>query len=84
MKINIPSKEELSKKRRRKFLNFLGGSIIGVIIFGVGSSRLWFRKGFNEIEFYTWIALGFGVLSFGIIGMLFGSNFWKSIFGPFK
>lgn len=84
MKINIPSEEEYKTEKRGKFLNFLGGSAIGVIFFGLGISRFWFWEGFNKIEVYTWLALGFGVLSFGIIGMLFGSDFWKSIFDHFK
>lgn len=82
MKIEIPSSEESRKEKRRRFLNFLGGLIFGLIFFGIGTLR--FRGGYYEIEFYTWIALGFGVLSFGFLGMVFGSDFWKSIFGWFR
>lgn len=84
MKIDIPSEEEHKIEKRRKLQNFLGGSIIGLILFGFGISRFWLIEGLHAIEFYTWIALAFGVLSFGIIGMLFGNDFWKSIFGWFK
>lgn len=83
MKIKVPTSEEHREERHRKRRNFIGGFIVGIIFFGLASLRL-FWLGIEEVEVYTWIALGFGVLSFGFLGMLFGSNFWKSIFGPFK
>ena len=79
MKIKVPSPEEFAKEKRKKRRNFFVGLIIGLIFFGLGSLRL-FWWGIDKVEIYTWIALGLGVLSFGIFGVLSGADFLKSIF----
>lgn len=79
MRINVPSPEESKKEKRKKSLRFIKGSIIGIVFFGLCSFGL-FWNGVGEVEVHTWIALGFGVLSFGFFGMYFGSDFLKNIF----
>ncbi|MDX1640551.1 MAG: hypothetical protein R3220_02555 [Balneolaceae bacterium] len=79
MNINVPSAEEVAKEKRKKRRSFLIGLIIGFIFFGLVSLRV-FWLGSGEVEIYTWIALGFGVLSFGFFGRLLGSDFWKYLF----
>lgn len=76
MKIQVPAEEESSKQKRNKLLNFLGGLVIGFIVFGFIGIRI-FKNGFEKVETYTWIALGFGVISFGFLARWFGSEFWS-------
>jgi predicted tellurium resistance membrane protein TerC len=52
----------------------------GLVFFGlVGSRMFWY--GFEKVELYTWIALGFGVVSFGFLAKWFGREFWQRLFG---
>lgn len=59
----------------------MGGLITGLIVFGLIGMRVVFRYGFDKVETYTWIALGFGILSFGLLARWFGAEFWSRISG---
>jgi len=45
----------------------------------VGTRVFWY--GLETVELYTWIALGFGVISFGFLARWFGREFWQRLFG---
>lgn len=83
MNIYVPSPEESENKKRKKRWNFLKGLMIGLIFFGFSSLGL-FWMGLDNVEIYTWLALGLGVLLFGFFAMMFGSTFFKSIFEKFR
>lgn len=80
MKINIPTEEEYQESRKRKRIQAVFGFIFGVIFFAIAGTRI-FRYGLDAVEIYTWIALGFGVLSFTILAWKFGDTFWQTLIG---
>lgn len=75
MQIQVPTPDEHQKEQRFKRKNLLLGLLAGVFFFSSSGSRV-FRYGFGEVETYTWIALGFGVLAFGFLAYKFGDSFW--------
>jgi len=78
MQIKVPTPEENQKEKRRKLFLFIAGMITGIIVFGLISIRLaWW--GADNVQIYTWLALGFGALSFGFLGMWFGGEFWRQL-----
>ena len=79
MKIKIPSEEEHKKNQKRKRISGLSGLLFGFTFFGLAGIRI-FRYGFDEVETYTWVALGFGVLSFGWLAFNYGEAFWNTLF----
>tara|TARA_R110002049_G_scaffold109501_2_gene258324 strand:+ start:20 stop:262 length:243 start_codon:yes stop_codon:yes gene_type:complete len=79
MKIKVPTEEEHKRDQRRKRIHGIFGLLFGLIFFGLAGARI-FRYGFDEVEIYTWIALGFGVVSFGWLAYKFGENFWTILF----
>lgn len=79
MEIKVPTPEECQKEKRRKIRHFIAGIITGIIVFGLISNRvIWW--GADNVQIYTWIALCFGVLSFGFLAMWFGTDFWRQLF----
>lgn len=79
MKINVPTEEEHKRDRTRRRIHGIFGLLFGLIFFGLAGIRI-FRYGFYEVESYTWIALGFGILSFGWLAYKFGETFWNTLF----
>ena len=75
MNVEIPSEEEFLKERRYKRRQFVYGILVGFIVFGLIGTKV-FIYGFDQVAWYTWLVLGFGVLSFGIMAYKFGSSFW--------
>ena len=51
------------------------GILVGLIVFGLIGTKVC-RYGFDQVAWYTWVSLGIGVLSFGIMAYKFGSSFW--------
>lgn len=80
MNIQVPTEEENQKQRKVDRRNFIGGIIAGIVLFGLIGSRI-FWHGFENVTIYTWLALGFGVISFGFLAKWFGSEFWQRLFG---
>lgn len=80
MKIDIPSEEETVRERKAKRRHFVGGILFGFIFFALVGLKI-FQYGFEEVNPITWIALGFGVLSFGVLARWFGAEFWSRITG---
>jgi uncharacterized membrane protein YccC len=80
MKIEVPTPENSKKEKRKKIRNFIAGLILGIIVFGLIGSRV-FWWGIDNVQIYTWIALGFGALSFGFLAMWFGNEFWQRLLG---
>lgn len=80
MKIRVPTPEESEKKKRNNIRNFIAGLITGIIVFGLLGLRV-FWWGIENVKLYTWIALGFGAISFGFLAMWFGNEFWQRLFG---
>jgi predicted tellurium resistance membrane protein TerC len=76
MHIQFPTEEENRKQRKIDRQNFIGGIIVGCLIFGLIGIRL-MLQGYASI--YTWIALGFGALSFGFLAKWFGAEFWQRL-----
>jgi len=80
VKIDIPSKEEILREQKSKRHHFIGGIIFGLLFFALAGTQI-FRYGFDEVNTITWIALAFGVLSFGLLARWFGPEFWSRITG---
>ena len=80
MKIDIPSEEEYSRSKRKRLLQGFFGFLAGLIIIGLAGSRI-FRYGFNEVEWYTWVALFTVVFSFTFLAYKFGDSFWVALTG---
>jgi len=80
VKIDIPSEEEILRERTSKRRHFIGGIIFGFLFFALIGTQI-FRYGFDEVNTITWIALGFGVFSFGVLARWFGAEFWSRITG---
>jgi hypothetical protein len=79
LNIKVPTEEENRKQRKADRRNFIGGLFTGFIVFGLIGSRI-FWYGFDEVAMYTWLALGFGVISFGFLAKWFGLEFWQTLF----
>ncbi len=79
MKLNVPTEEEHKRDARRKRIHGIFGLLFGLIFFGLVGTKI-FRYGFNEVEIYTWIALSFGIVSFGWLAYKFGETFWNTLF----
>lgn len=79
MKINIPTEEEHKWNQKKKRIHGIFGLLFGAIFFGLAGTRI-FRYGFDEVETYTWIALGLGIISFGWMAYKFGETFWNTLF----
>lgn len=80
MKIKVPTPEESEKAKDAKVRHFFAGIIAGIIIFGLLGFKV-FLWGLDNVTVYTWVALAFGVLSFGFLSMRFGHEFWQRLFG---
>jgi len=80
MNIRVPTEEESQKQKRIDRRNFIAGLITGLIFFSLVGTRV-FWYGFETVELYTWLALGFGVISFGFLARWFGREFWQRLFG---
>ena len=76
MKIKVPTPEEHKVRQRRNRYNFGCGLLAGVAFFGLMSLKL-AKYGFEQIEFYTWLALFLGIISFGYLAYKFGDSFWN-------
>lgn len=76
MKIEVPTEEEENRKRKIKRRHFFLGILWGLFLFFLVGYKV-FVYGFENVEWYSWLALGFGVLSFGILASKFGGEFWK-------
>jgi hypothetical protein len=79
MKILVPSEEEQKRAQKKKHIHGIYEFLFGVIFFGLAGTRI-FRYGFDEVESYTWITLGLGVISFTCLAWKFGNEFWQSLF----
>lgn len=79
MKIKVPTEEEHKRTQKKKRIHGIFGFLFGVIFFSLVGTRI-FRYGFDQVETYTWIALGLGVISFGWMAYRFGSDFWNTLF----
>lgn len=79
MKVNVPDEEEFKKEREKRKIQALFGFLFGCFFFGVAGFKI-FQYGFNQVETYTWIALGVGVLSFTFLAFKFGNEFWSTLF----
>jgi len=78
--IKIPTEEEAQNQKRTDRRNFIAGLVTGFLFFTLVGSRV-FWYGLETVEPYTWIALGFGVVSFGFLARWFGREFWQRLFG---
>ncbi len=78
--IKIPAEEEFKNQKRVDRRNFIAGLVKGLIFFTLVGTRV-FWYGLETVELYTWIALGFGVISFSFLARLFGREFWQRLFG---
>lgn len=79
MKINVPDEEEFRKAQRKRKIQAVFGLFFGFFFFGLVGTKI-FRYGLDEVETYTWIALGTGILSFGFLAFKFGNQFWATLF----
>lgn len=79
MKINVPTDEEHIRNQKGKRIHGIFGFLFGLIFFGLAGTRI-FRYGFDQVETYTWAALGFGIISFGWLAYKFGTDFWSTLF----
>jgi hypothetical protein len=77
MKVNVPTEEEYKRDQKRNRIHGIFGLLFGLLFFGLAGTRI-FRYGFDEVEIYTWIALGLGIVSFGWLAYTFGETFWKT------
>jgi hypothetical protein len=75
MNIKVPTPEEYKADQKEKKRNLGCGLLAGFIFFFLSAIRL-FSYGFENIETTTWVALGFGILSFGFLAYKFGDSFW--------
>lgn len=76
MNIQVPTPEEHKANQKEKRRNLGCGLSAGFVFFFLSSIRI-FTYGFNKVEVYTWVALGFGVISFGYLAYRFGNSFWS-------
>ncbi len=83
MRIEVPTEEEEIKKRRFRHLNFFLGILWGLFLFFLVGYKV-FVYGFENVEWYSWFALGIGVLSFGVLASKFGGEFWEVIYQKLK
>jgi Kef-type K+ transport system membrane component KefB len=83
MQFAFPSPEETRREKRKKLRNFVTGLITGTIVCLLLASRV-ILTGFQNVDFLTWVALGFGALSFAFLAMWFGDAFWKTLLGLFR
>tara|TARA_R110002124_G_scaffold208776_3_gene375101 strand:+ start:8930 stop:9172 length:243 start_codon:yes stop_codon:yes gene_type:complete len=75
MNIQVPTPEEYKANQKKKRRNLGCGLLAGLVFFFISGIRI-FSYGFENVEVYTWIALAFGVLSFGYLAYKFGDSFW--------
>lgn len=80
MKIKVPAEEEYKQLRKRKRRHFITGLVAGLILFGLNLTRVLYY-GIETVEWYSWVAVGFGVIAFGVLARLFGGEFWRNLFG---
>lgn len=74
MNTYVPTPEEYKAEQKEK-KKYLGcGLLAGFIFFFFSAIRV-FTYGFENVEAATWIALSFGVLSFGFLAFKFGDSF---------
>ena len=78
MKIEVPTEEEFTKKRNSKRRDFVIGTLVGSLFF-IPTAISLLPYGIDAIDWYTWLAIVFGILSFGVLGSKFGSSFWALI-----
>lgn len=76
MNIKVPTPEEHKASQKEKQKNLGCGLLAGFVFFFLSGTRV-FYYGFNKLEIYTWVALGFGVISFGYLAYRFGDSFWS-------
>jgi len=79
MKINVPDEEEYQQDQKKRRIQAILGGLFGVFFFSLVGFRI-FWYGFDEVAIYTWLALGFGVISFGFLAYKFGDEFWSALF----
>ncbi len=79
MKIEVPDEEQYQRDKKRKRIHGAIGILFGLIFFGFAGLRI-FIYGLDEVAIYTWIALGFGITSFGFLAYKFGDEFWTTLF----
>lgn len=75
MNIQVPTPEEHKADQKEKRKNFGCGLLTGFVFFFLSAIKV-FYYGFEKVEIYTWIALNFGVISFGYLAYRFGDSFW--------
>ncbi|MEP1152383.1 MAG: hypothetical protein ABJH08_11700 [Balneola sp.] len=75
MNIKVPTPEEYKSEQKKKKKNLGCGLLAGFLLFFLSGIRV-FTYGFENVETYTWIALSFGVISFGFLAYKFGDSFW--------
>ena len=75
MKIQVPTPEDYNAERKKQKRNLGCGLIVGFIVFFFLGIRV-FTYGFENVEIYTWVAIVFGILSFGFLAYKFGDSFW--------
>ncbi len=79
MNIQVPSEEDFKRDQKKRRVQGIFGFVFGVLFFGFVGIKI-FVYGFDQVTLYTWIALGFGVLSFSFLAYKFGSEFWSALF----
>jgi uncharacterized membrane protein len=79
MRIKVPNEEEYKREQKKKKIQAIFGLLFGLFFFGLVGLRI-FRYGFAEVELYTWLALGIGVISFSFLAYKFGNEFWSTLF----
>jgi hypothetical protein len=79
MRINVPNEEEYKREQKKKKIQAIFGLCFGLFFFGLIGLRI-FSYGFAEVELYTWLVLGIGVISFGFLAYKFGNEFWSTLF----
>lgn len=75
MKIQVSTPEEHKADQKEKRSNLGCGLLTGFAFFFSSAIRVLYY-GFDKVEVYTWIALSFGVISFGFLAYKFGDSFW--------
>lgn len=76
MDIKVPTQEEFRKAQKKKRKNLGCGIFFGLFIFsGIGYKV--FIYGFDSVEWYTWLVLFLGVISFGVMAYKFEDAFWS-------
>ncbi len=62
---------------KTKILRFVGGTLFGLGLFLLfGHKTLVY--GYESVQNYTWYSIGAGSVSFGILAMIFGGDFWRA------